>query len=268
MDASELNHVDDIDWAAPWFEHVAAAGRAISDTGSDWRARLGEAAARAGVVNARGMPIRFVTPDAAGDVPYELHIARTGEVPTRANRHDFFNALIWLTVPRSKARLNALQAAAIEAVGVGTTRGAVRDAATLFDENAVLLVTQRTELVDALRRHDWKALFVAARSAWQRNTRVVVFGHALLDKLVAPYKGVTAHTLVVPMAADAPLASIDDWVAGALDATLTPRRLLPLPVFGIPGWAANDDAAFYDDTQVFRPTRHRGASATEVEAVR
>jgi hypothetical protein len=38
------------------------------------------------------------------------------------------------------------------------------------------------------------------------------------------------------------------------------RTLQPLPVLGIPGWAPeNEDAAFYDDEQVFRPRRTRDA---------
>ncbi|MFS9669939.1 DUF3025 domain-containing protein, partial [Klebsiella pneumoniae] len=66
---------------------------------------------------------------------YEAHIAATGQVPTRDNLHDFFNALIWLHWPRAKAALNARQARAITQDGIGAARGTVRDAATLFDEN-------------------------------------------------------------------------------------------------------------------------------------
>jgi hypothetical protein len=49
-------------------------------------------------------------------------------------------------------------------------------------------------------------------------------------------------------------------VAAALDPTLTPRGLLALPVLGIPGWADNDDPAYYDDAAVFRPLRGRRAT--------
>ena len=266
MASGELMRIDtEIDWAAPWFVDVVAAYRAIGGAAGDWRARLSDTAARAGVVNARGLPIRFVAADAAGGAPYESHIARTGEVPTRDNRHDLFNALVWLALPRTKARLNALQAAAIAAGRAGATRGAVRDATTLIDENAVLLVTQRADLADALRRHDWTTLFIAARSAWQRDVRTVVLGHALLDKLVTPFKSVTAHAVIVPLAADATLPAVDAWAASALDATWTPRRLLPLPVCGIPGWAVNDDPAFYADPQVFRPERRFPPADQRVE---
>jgi hypothetical protein len=176
-------------------------------------------------------------------------------VPTRENLHDFFNALAWLTFPRTKARLNTLQAEAIAAEGIGARRGPLRDAATLVDENGLLLVTQRGDLVDALAAHDWQVLFVACRDAWDDAIRPIVFGHALMEKLTAPYRGATAHALWVRLAADASPGAIDAAVAGALDSGLEPGRLLPLPVLGIPGWADNDRAAFYDDVSVFRPAR-------------
>ncbi|HET9024406.1 MAG TPA: DUF3025 domain-containing protein [Burkholderiaceae bacterium] len=219
------------------------------------RGALDAAASRLGIRNARGLPIRFTAPDAAGDAAYEEHIYRTGEVPTRDNLHDFFNALVWLTFPRAKARLNALQAGAIAQDGVGPRRGPLRDAATLIDENAVLLVTPRDDLVDALAAHDWRSLFVVHRTAWRSEVRAIVFGHALMEKLTAPYRGATAHALPLRAAADTPLAGLDEAVAAVLDGDLTPGRLLPLPVLGIPGWAENEDATFYDDASVFRPAR-------------
>lgn len=247
-----------VDWAAPWFEAVAAHGHSVSNQ-RDRRATLTAAAARLRVCNAARAPIRFSEADAAGGAAYEAHIARTGEVPTRDNLHDFFNALVWLALPRTKARLNFLQAEAIAAAGVAAQRGPLRDAATLLDENGVLLVTEREDLVDALRRHDWHGLFVVNRAAWGTDIRPLVFGHALMEKLTAPYKGITAHALPVPLPAAAAPGTIDARVAVSLDAGLSPGRLLPIPVLGIPGWADNDDVTYYDDSSVFRPARSRRA---------
>jgi len=243
-----------VDWDAPWFVALAERGRAAGGA-RDARGALSAAASQAGVRNACGQPIRFAAPEAAGDAAYEEHIHRTGEVPTRNNLHDFFNALAWLTFPRAKAGLNALQAAAIARDGIGPRRGALRDAATLIDENSVLLVTQRDDLVDTLAAHDWRRLFVAHRAAWHSAVRAIVFGHALMEKLTAPYRGVTAHALHVRLPAGAPLAAVDATVAAALDEGLVPGRLQPLPVLGIPGWAENEDASYYDDASVFRPAR-------------
>jgi hypothetical protein len=89
------------------------------------------------------LPISFVPQE---DLPegtaYEQHIGATGGVPTRDNLHDFFNGLVWLTFPRIKVQLNALQAAQIALDGVGKSRGPARDGATIFDENAALLVVR------------------------------------------------------------------------------------------------------------------------------
>jgi Protein of unknown function (DUF3025) len=256
-----------VDWDAPWFRAVAERGRAVEGE-RDVRCALSATASRLGIRNAGGRPIRFVAPEAAGAAAYEEHIHRTGAVPTRDNLHDFFNALAWLTFPRTKAALNALQAAAIARDGVGPRRGALRDAATLVDENAVLLVTQRDDLVEALAAHDWRRLFMVHRAAWRSDVRAIVFGHALMDKLTAPYPGVTAHALHVRLDADASLADVDAAVAVELDEGLAPGRLRPLPVLGIPGWADNDDAAYYDNASVFRSARTARAAEAGVRRSR
>ncbi|TNF53836.1 MAG: DUF3025 domain-containing protein, partial [Burkholderiales bacterium] len=70
---------------------------------------------------------------------YERFIFEKGAVPTREGLHDFFNGLVWMRFPATKRLLNRWQAAEIAKSGVGDVRGPVRDAITLFDENAVLL---------------------------------------------------------------------------------------------------------------------------------
>jgi hypothetical protein len=237
-------------WEAPWFASVrpyrALAARA------DWRAALGAAARARGVVSGRGVPIEFGGPQAAGDVAYELHIARTGQVPTRANLHDFFNASMWLVYPRAKAALNARQAAAIERDGIGPARGAVRDAATLIDESAVLLACDDPDVVAALRGHDWHRLLVAWRHRWGRDIVALPLGHALLEKLAGPFKAITACVVPVPLRMQ---PDVDRAAAAFIArADLAPPLLPHLPVLGIPGWCeANADPRFYDDPRVFRP---------------
>jgi hypothetical protein len=182
------------------------------------------------------------------DEPYESFIARTRCVPTRDNLHDLFNGLMWLCYPQAKRRLNELQAEYIAIHGRSGPRGALRDALTVFDENAAVLQAP-AELLDALRRRDWRTLFITQRSDWQ-SARLVVFGHALLEKLLQPRKAITAHVWAIEELTDAALAS-----------SLTPERLtskpfLPLPILGVPGWwSANEDPRFYDEPDVFRPLR-------------
>ena len=253
----EIAGIDSVDWSAPWLVPFAGLGQAIAES-NDWRGELNRAARERGIVNFRGQPITFAAADAAADESYEVSIARTGGVPTRANLHDFFNALVLLQFPRSKAQLNRLQSAAIARDGVGPIRGPLRDAATLIDENAVLLVTLRADLVQSLRVHDWPTLFSRQRGAWGDEVMVIAFGHALLEKLVRPYKAITAHALHIALAASASLSEVDQRVAAALDDDLSPEHLMPLPVLGIPTWSAqNNDASFYSDAAVFRPANMR-----------
>ena len=203
-------------------------------------------------------PVRFASQaELPAGVAYEQFIFDTGRVPTRENLHDFFNGLCWLRFPLTKQRLNRLQAAEIAAAGVGAVRGPVRDALTLFDENAALLQAPEP-LWEALVARDWHRLFVTLRPLWAQ-ARLVLFGHALLEKLVAPYKSITAHVLrePVPLALGDDLAAWDAWLAAGLSAAqLAAKPFTPLPVLGVPGWwPANEGPDFYADASVFRPPR-------------
>ena len=183
---------------------------------------------------------------------YERFIAATGTVPTRENLHDLFNGLIWHRFAATKRQLNRLQAAEIARAGVGQVRGPVRDATTLFDENAALLQAPDA-LWDALRRRDWQRLFVTERALWAQ-ARLVLFGHALLEKLVSPRKPMVAHVYQAPQAIKS-IAALDGWLAQAMQPQpWDTKPFAPLPVLGVPGWwPGNEAPEFYADAQVFRP---------------
>jgi Protein of unknown function (DUF3025) len=267
--------LDAIDWSKAWYAPLAARGRswhqALVAAPSDWFGVLERAAGSLQLATAAHKPLRFVAQSALpAELAYEAHVAATGEVPTRANPHDFFNALIWCAFPRIKAQLNAMQAREIDLHGIQAARGGLRDALTLFDENAVLFASTNPVHADALRAFDWHTLFVARRAEWAQQVEAVAFGHALLEKLARPYKAITAHAWVVAVPAayfSWPLAGriawLDQCVAGQLGAALrSPRDLTPLPVLGVPGWwAENTDPGFYADRMVFRPHRHAKTAA-------
>ena len=162
--------------------------------------------------------------------------------------------LAWLELPLAKSALNRLQAAEIEVRGVGAVRGPVRDAITLFDENGALLDAPQP-LWDALLERDWQRLFVELRPLWS-EARLLVVGHALLEKLAAPRKALTAHVWRGSIGLES-RAAADVQLAGVLTRQLLASKpFTPLPVLGIPGWSAsNQDVCFYDDAQVFRPRR-------------
>lgn len=257
-----------IDWRQPWLAPLLPAAQPIL-AAPDWRVALNDAARAAGLVNHRGMPIRFVPQaELPAGMAYEAFISAEGCVPTRENLHDFFNALVWLTFPRIKIQLNALQAAEIarRAAAAGGqaegTRGKVRDAATIFDENAALLLCADPEWATALRAHRWRDALLEGRGAVGRSVQIFLFGHAIMEKLVAPYKAITAHTWIVPAPPEfftLPAAQQRAWIDAAvtrqLQGGLATGDFTPLPVLGVPGWWPGQDEAFYADAQVFRPPR-------------
>ena len=256
----------EIDWSRPWYDTVRPAFERLDFAGGDLVAAFNAGAE--GLTNAAGQPLRFVPQSALPEGrAYEEFIGATGCVPTRENLHDFFNALVWLTFPRIKRQLNALQSAQIALAGVGKSRGPARDAATIYDENSALLVVRDDDdgraLVDALRGHRWQEAFCQRRAQFGADAQVWLFGHALMEKLVAPRKAITAHTRVIHAGDDyfalAPEAQ-RDWIdrheALALaDEALTTAGFTPLQALGVPGWWPQQDEDFYADTSVFRPKR-------------
>ncbi|MES2758386.1 MAG: DUF3025 domain-containing protein [Pseudomonadota bacterium] len=258
----------EIDWSRPWYDSVRPAFQRLHVEGGDFLDAFNAGAGELELRNAAGQPLRFVAQD---ELPegraYEEFIGATGCVPTRDNLHDFFNGLVWLTFPLIKRQLNALQAAQIAQAGVGKSRGPARDGATIFDENSALLVVRESTdgraLVEALREHRWHDALCEQREAFGRDAEVWLFGHALMEKLVAPRKAITAHTWVVwagddffALPADAQRGWIDARVAAGLAADqMNTARFTPLQVLGVPGWCDGQDAEFYADTSVFRPRR-------------
>jgi Protein of unknown function (DUF3025) len=255
-----------IDWTAPWWQPWRAVGQRVAAqvaAGLSLHAALNAEAASTAlsldpILPAAPSSMQFVAQAALPEgQAYEAFIFSTGQVPTRENLHDFFNGLAWLVFPHTKRRLNQLQAGEIQASGVQTTRGPLRDALTLFDENAALwpLAHGHTcPVLEALRAKDWQRACMTLRSQWPANAPVL-FGHALLEKLVTPYKSITAHVFTAQPATNfIAHSSLDQTVAQLLHpASLVPKPFTPLPVLGVPQWwAANAQADFYQDTQVFR----------------
>jgi len=147
---------------------------------------LSECASRLGVITASGIPIKFVParprPRGAArrrhkdEHDYELRIFKQGEISTRSrNWHDFFNALVWMTYPATKAALNARQIAA-RVPGVVRTRE--QDRLTMFDEGGVVTVVGEDQSV--LARH--------------------IIGHAIFELICGYQLPVRAIELVIPAA--------------------------------------------------------------------
>jgi hypothetical protein len=213
---------------------------------------------------------------------YEQFIGTTGKIPTRDNLHDLFNGSIWLTFPKTKAMLNyhhMLEIAKCSEEPTGSkNRGRVRDTITVFDENGAILVTSDTSIGEALIDFDWQNSLVKPRKYWDKmdspnkdaKAAVYIFGHALLEQLIAPRKPLCAHSVVIHVSQDffalsklERISYLDDKLSEYMNDLLaqsgvTPRQLAPLPILGVPYfWSDNSEVSFYEDTFVFRSGRHR-----------
>lgn len=258
----------------PGGRRIQAPGeRRLEGPGGDWPALFNAAASRGGIRNHRGMPLQFAEQaELPAGTAYEAFIDATGRVPTRHNLHDFFNALVWLAYPQAKAQLNAAQAAELyrrqasavlpEATGKRSARGVIRDRATIFDENAAILVSAAPAVEHALQAHSWHDALMLHGPAFDSRCELRLFGHALIEKLVRPYKAITAHVWVLRVGLDyfdLPLAHrrmlVDRLLCAQLRDGLLEIVPMALPVLGVPGWWSGQDAAFYADTSVFRPRR-------------
>lgn len=244
-----------IDWQQPWLQPWRDVGQSVA-------ARVEAGFALHQALNLAALaPVQFVEHDSLPrNQPYESYVHAMGSCPTRAGLHDFFNGLCWIRFPQTKRRLNHLQAQAIALAAPGAARGAVRDGLTVFDENAAFLDAPQP-LWDALAGKDWQRLFGDLRPLWAQ-ARLVLFGHALLEKLVHPRKAITAHVYRTDAQGDE-LADLDAWVACSLSAAmLACKPFVHLPILGVPGWwPANEDCGFYADTDVFRQLRTTVAGA-------
>jgi len=256
---------------SPWLKTLRAASRQIA--GDDWPSlsRLQEVITRAGIRTASGLPLQLSPPGDAAGASYEQRLHARGELEFREhNWHDLFNVLVWLTFPQAKAALNARHHAALPAGRVGG-RGPVRDALTLFDESGVIVVSADAELLHMIRGFQWKPLFWERRAAVLADMDFLLFGHALCEKALAPYRGITGRGLLLEVDREflalppaERMAQVDARVASWISdpqALRHTHELAPLPVLGVPGWCAeNERAEYYDDRGHFRPGRVRGWS--------
>lgn len=220
--------------------------------------------------NAGGLPLRPVDRPAGGAAAYERRIRDTGELAVRPDRwHDRLNVLAWCLFPRAKAALNARHVGDLAVVDA-PVRSRVRDALTLFDEDGLVVACADPSLAALVRAHRWTELFVDRRSDVASRLACVPFGHALMEKLLDPFVGLTAKVRFVevpPTWFDGPwrdrIGTLDAALASMLhdpaDFT-TPRVLPPLPVLGLPGWCdANTDPRFFENRGYFRASPDTGS---------
>ena len=227
------------------------------------------------VLTASGIPIRFIPQrpkPAQFSEKYEPRIFLTGEVQTRtANWHDLFNALVWLSFPKSKAVINARHYAAFqqreEKATASANRQAVQDAITLLDESGVIIACADENLAQLLKTHQWKDLFWHRRDQTRAGMKFILFGHSLYEKALNPYIGITGKGLILTVdkrfftqSITDQLVALDNQLAAYLSNphTLTSTKILcAVPLLGIPGWTLdNESENYYNNTAYFRPEKH------------
>ena len=208
-------------------------------------------------------PLRFVeqTPALLADgLHYEARILREGRIATRArNWHDLFNALMWLERRALKAAMNLRQVADLGVTGPGQ-RSRGQCALTHFDEAGALVVLPDADMLACWDAHDWVGLFLRHRDAWlEGRARVILIGHALLERALVPNLLLTAKCLAWLDPEPVSDVSVMRRVAESIAAGVLlrdPQELRPLPLSGLPGWHADaGEARFLRDGECFRPLR-------------
>ncbi len=226
------------------------------------------------IFTATGKPIKIVRQDAAPacfEEHYAPRIYFTGEIQTRAeNWHDFFQFLTWIIFPKTKAVINAIHIpAAKQRLGSGAESGrrsAIENMLSLFDEGGAIVVSSDESLLQLIRDFRWKMLFWERRDELAAKLRCITFGHALYEKALAPYVGMTANCILLLVDDDffsKELAEQLAWLDAQLaqmfatgEALSQPKDLSPLPILGLPGLDSdNEQETYYDNAGYFRPAR-------------
>lgn len=222
------------------------------------------------IITCSGESVRFV-PQIIGKLnqeqKYESRIYLSGQIQTRIeNWHDFFNALVWQVFPQSKSELNQLhfRAHQLESKNNAKNRCAVRDAATLFDESGIIVVSSNKLLTQLLEGFEWKNLFWKHRKCVLTSMRFFIYGHGLYEKALNPYVGMTGKGIIFNVNHDFFSKTLSDQLLSAdtiLESFLSQNllsssNLTPIPLLGYPGWIReNENEVYYDNKEYFRDKR-------------
>ncbi len=206
-------------------------------------------------VNLNNKTLQFIAQDESLpflELGYEQRIYLHGLIATRnRNWHDFFNALAWLSFPKIKAAINAVHYLE-QSQQKNSLRSARRDLLTLFDECGVIIQADE-KIHHLIRNHKWNELFINHKNAWENGQiRISTFGHAMYEKYLTPYIGMTAKALLLP----SDDVECDESIASKIvnnELLVKKGELFALPVLGIPGWHQHQDESFYANQNYFRP---------------
>lgn len=201
---------------------------------------------------------------------YAPRIYLHGEIQTRSeNWHDFFQLLSWFIFPKTKAVINAIHIPKakqrIESGDVGR-RTPIENMLSLFDEGGVVITSSDPTLLQLVKDFKWKELFWQRRDELAGKFECTTFGHAMYEKALAPYVGMTANAILLVVdeshlnkSMTERLAFIDEQLAAIFttgEQYTQPRELNPFPILGMPDWHSDNSVeSYYDNRDYFRPGR-------------
>lgn len=211
------------------------------------------------LINSNQKPLTFTPQDENMpylELGYEERIFHHGLIATRSNNwHDFFNAMIWHKFPKTKIAINAIHHQEV-AAQTSSLRSRKRDLLTLFDECGVIIIAD-DEILELIRQHKWRELFVVNKQLWtEQKIQIITFGHAMYEKYLNPYIGMTAQALLLSdMLLSKTGGAIDNFLSkGFFNKSLLQSKaeLSPLPLLGIPLWHKKQNDSFYANSNYFR----------------
>ena len=202
---------------------------------------------------------------------YAPRIYLSGEIQTRTeNWHDFFQFLTWFMFPKTKAVINSIHIPAAQSrieenIDLGR-RSPIENMLSLFDEGGAVILCSDNSLLDLIREFKWKELFWQRRDELGSKLKLITFGHAMYEKGLSPYVGMTANSILFHVDENIIKQSNQqqlDWIDNHLAEIFLkgtpyskPKDLSPFPLLGLPGWDNNNEAeSYYDNVKYFRPGR-------------
>lgn len=204
---------------------------------------------------------------------YAPRIYLSGEIQTRTeNWHDFFQYLTWFMFPKTKATINAIHIPAAQVRIENNTdlgrRSPIENMLSLFDEGGAVILCCDDSMLQLIRDFKWKELFWLRRDELETKLKLVTFGHALYEKGLSPYVGMTANCILLSVdesILQQPNQQQLDYLDNELAALFSkgepykkPKDLSPFPLLGLPGWDKdNEKESYYANTDYFRPGRNR-----------
>lgn len=226
------------------------------------------------ILTKNGLPLKIVRQEGKPGhftEHYAPRIFLSGEIQTRTeNWHDFFQFLTWFMFPKTKAEINAIHIPAaqerIETKNDPGRRSPIENMLSLFDEGGAVILSSDETLLTLIREFKWKDLFWQRRQQLETDLKLVTFGHALYEKGLAPYVGMTANCILFHVPGDIlqlPVLMQLDWIDTRLSELFNqgklyqkPKDLSPFPLLGLPGWDINNEVeSYYDNENYFRSGR-------------